>query len=229
MKKKILYLREMGSDVCTTDVINCRVRVLENIPIHYNGEDYNLFFEFLRCTHWHYRTENIRTGKPLKKPVYVLDVKEGLSLDTQFERMEKLSNGREWEMSYRLGKFEEEVYQERRAYTKKDILAVVNRYIIGDPYTDICFVKAAAKNIIKKVGGWRELDILGENKDFQTEGTSYFEVGETWNDEHKIMRCVKEVWEDCAPEYVAGAWRKVRRLVRAGSCEVDLITGTITG
>lgn len=49
----VLYLREMGMDdnSIKTDVKNHRVRVLENIDIIYNGEKYNMFFEFTHGAH----------------------------------------------------------------------------------------------------------------------------------------------------------------------------------
>lgn len=223
MKKNVLYLLEMGMDdnSISYDIKNYRIRTLENIDIIYQGEKYNLFFEFLQATHYRYRNTHKVTGRPLKKAIRELVEQDGLSLDTQYERMEKLSDGREWEMSYRLGKFEQEIWNEHHKYTRKDILEVVNRYKVGDPFTEICLVEEAARNIIKSSGGWRELDILGENKDFRTEGDSYFHITDTWNDNYKVVKCIKREWESCG--------NNARRLVEVDSCEIEIISGRITG
>lgn len=225
MKKNVLYLMEMGSDLkeIKTNVKNCRVRVLENIDILYKGKVYSMFFEFLHGTHWHYRTENLRNGKPLKKPVYTVDLVDGVYLDTQFEELQGTwQDGTPYYASYRNSALEKEFYNEHHEYTKKDILEIVNRYKIGEKFTEVCLVETRAKEIIKSSGGWRELDILGEGRDFRTEGDSYFERGETWNDEHKIMRCNKRAWVECDNG-------KARKLEVVDFCEVDLITGRITG
>ena len=83
--KNTLYLLEMGCNdpEINTDVKNHRVRVVERVDIIFKGKPYNMFFEFLHGKHWHYRTENKRTGAPLKKPVYVVDLEDGMHLDTQ--------------------------------------------------------------------------------------------------------------------------------------------------
>lgn len=211
-KKNVLYLLEMGCNDSSIpgDIKNHRVRVLENIDILFNGEKYNMFFEFSSCTRWHYRYNNLRTGKPLKKPVYVVDNTNGLYIDTQFERMEE-KNGRKWESSWRNSKLEKEFWNEHHSFASADILECVNRYKIGEPFTSVCLIETTAREIIKRVGGFRELDILGEDRTGAI-NQSYFKIGDTWNDEHKIMRCVKrENWKD------------------VDFCEVDLITGRITG
>ena len=210
-KANVLYLREMGMDDnnISTDIKNHRVRVLENIDILYNGKKYNMFFEFLQGTHWHYRTDNKRNGKPLKKAVYEIDLVDGMFLDTEYKKIITDSCGT-FEHSFRNSKFEKEFFNEHLKYTKENVLKVVNRYKIGDPFTSVCLVETAAREIIKRVGGFRELDILGEDRTGASQ--SYFKIGDTWNDEHKIMRCVKrENWKD------------------VDFCEVDLVTGRITG
>lgn len=203
-KENVLYLLEMGcnDNSIPGDVKNHRVRVLENIDILFNGEKYNMFFEFSSCTHWHYRYNNLRTNKPLKKPVYVVDNANGLYINTQFEKTEE-RNGRKWKSSWRNSKLEKEFWNEHHSFTSADILECINRYKIGKPFTSICLVEKAAADIINKIGGFREREILN--------GDSYFSVGDTWNDDHKIMRCNKRV-NGSVVDF----------------CEVDLISGRIT-
>ena len=222
MEKNILYLLEMGmhDDSITTDIKNHRIRVVENIDIIYKGEKYNMFFEFTQGTHRHYRTTNKRTGAPLKKAVEEIILKDGLFIDTQFERTETDKNGFTWESSWRRVDLEREIFEEHHAYTKRDILDVVNRYKVGEKFTDICLIETAAANIIRKVGGWREKDILGDGKNFQTDGDSYFQIGETWTAEHKIVKCNKRTWTPT---------KNGRKLETTDFCEVDLVTGKITG
>lgn len=220
--KNTLYLLEMGmnDNNIGTDLKNHRVRTLENVDIIYNGTAYNMFFEFTQCVHWHYRRENKRTGAPLKHPVYTVDVKDGLGIDTQYEKVNE--NG--FEMSYRCRAFEAEFWAEHREYTRRNILEVVNRYKVGAPFTDVKLVDETAAGIIRKIGGWRELDILNSND-------SYFEVvRENWDDEHKIVRCHKRYWEyvDDGKTYYYGS--RPRKWITTGeTCDVDLVTGRITG
>ena len=199
-----LYLLEMGTNLreIETDIKNCRIRTIENIDIKYNGEIYNLFFEFLHGVHWHYRKENLRNGKPLKKPVYTVDVKDGIYLDTQYEK--PLENYPNVMGAWRLGAFEREMWAKHYKYTKANILRIVNNYKVGEKYNKVCLIQETAKNIILKSGGWREKDILNTD--------SVFSIGETWNEEHKIVRCNK---------------RENNRIT--DFCEIDLVTGRITG
>ena len=217
--KNTLYLLEMGmnDNRINTDIKNHRVRTLENIDIIYKGVKYNMFFEFTQCVHWHYRHENKRTGAPLKRPVYMIDVADGLGIDTQYE----CTNENGFEMSYRCRNLEREVWEEHREYTRHNILEVVNRYKVGCPYTDVKLVEETAADIIRKIGGWRELDILN--------GDRYFSIGDTWNNEHKIVKCTKRVKKDFPPVMIAGSLRKCSGWVDDNFCEVDLITGKITG
>ena len=217
--KNILYLMEMGCNDpgISTDVKNHRVRVLENIDIRYQGIEYNMFFEFCQGNHWHYRTENLRTGKPLKKPVYVLDLVDGLHLDTQFEKLEGYwKDGTPYFSSWRLFTLEREFYNKHLEYTRKNILQVVNRYKIGEKFTDVCLVEETAAAIIRKIGGWRELDILGKASKYNY-GECYFQKGDTWTADHKIIRVVKSRRDDTGKR-TGGEY-----------CEVDLVTGRITG
>lgn len=216
-KENVLYLREMGMNdyMMPGDIQNHRVRVIENIDIIYKGEKYNMFFEFLQGVHWHYRKENKRNGSPLKKPVYEVDVANGLFIDTQFERV---IDG--FEHSFRKSDFEREMWEKHMNFTSNSILYVVNKYKVGPAFDRVVLIERAAADIIRKNGGWRELDILNENKDFRTLGDSYFTIGDTWNEDHKIMRCNKRVWVPCDGG---------RKLDVVDFCEVDLITGHITG
>lgn len=140
---KVLYLRKMGMDDnnITTDVKNHRVRVIENIDIIYKGKKYNMFFEFTQCTHYNYRTTNKRTGAPLKKTIQELITKDGLGLDTQFERLEGTwPDGKTpFYASYRKVDLEREVWNEHHEYTQKDILEIINRYAI-EKYDCIEFI-----------------------------------------------------------------------------------------
>lgn len=197
----------MNDNTITGDIKNHRIRTVENIDILYKGTTYNMFFEFTRGTHRRHRTTIKRTE---------IITENGLFIDTEYEKTEP---GRDWKSSRRNSELEREFFSEHHEYTKKDILEVVNKYKTGEPFTDICLIEEAAREIIRKNGGWREKDILGENKDFQTEGSSYFEIGETWTADHKTVRCNKQEWEQTATG---------RKLVVTDFCEVDLVTGKIT-
>lgn len=140
---KTLYLLKMGCDDnnITTDIKNHRVRVVENIDISYKGKTYNMFFEFCQGAHRRYRKTNKRTGAPLKKEVEEIIVKDGLYIDTCFDKVEGVAeDGTPFYSSWRLGALEREFYEEHHAYTRKDILEVVNRYKIGEPFTKVCLI-----------------------------------------------------------------------------------------
>lgn len=213
MKKNILYLLEMGmyDNNISTDIKNHLVRVVENVDIIYKGEKYNMFFEFTQGTHSRYTATGKRT----------VFLKDGLFVDTQFEKFEGTrKNGTPYYSSWSKLDLEKEIIEEHHEYTKKDVLDVVNRYKVGEKYTDVCLIKTTATEIIRNIGSWREKDILGENKDFQTEGASYFTKGDTWTDEHKIVVCNKEEWKPT---------KNGKKLVVVDSCKVDIVTGKITG
>ena len=213
-RKNVLYLREMGWDGCDikTDIKNPRVRVIENIDITYKGERYNMFFEFIHGQHCTYRMTK-RSKNPVKKVI----VNDGIFLDTCYETKSKHGD---YLQSYRAINLEREVLEQHHEYTQKDVLDIVNRYKIGEPFTDVCLINATAREIIKTKGGYREKDILGEGKDFKTEGDSYFQIGSTWNDDHKIIRCNKRTWEPTG---------NGRKLTVVDHCDIDLITGQIIG
>ena len=217
---KTLYLLEMGmnSNEIQTDVKNYRVRVLENIDINYNGTLYNMFFEFHHATHYNYRKTNKKTGEPLKKMVQELIIKDGLHIETEFKKPETDSRGFTWEMSYRNSALERDVWNKHLAYTKANILSVVNAYSV-EKYNKVVLVEEETKNIINKIGGFREKDII-KKRDFQTEGDFYFKVGQ-WDEQHKVVEVIRQEWEQIDS--------KSRHLVPTQSCAVDLVTKTICG
>lgn len=222
MKKNVLYLLEMGMNdsSISTDIKNHRVRVIENIDIFYNGENYNMFFEFLQGRYRTTRTTNKRTGQPLKKAVMEIIVEDGLYIDTEFEKpIGVWEDGKPHFASFRNSKLEKEFFDEHMSYTKSNILEVVNRYKVGEKFTDVCLIETTAADIIRKKGGFREKDILGDGKDFSKDGDSYFQIGETWNADHKTVRCNKRVWVPT---------KNGRKLEVVDFCEVDLVTGKIT-
>lgn len=217
----ILYLREMGmnDENITTDIKNHRVRVVENIDIFYNGRTYNMFFEFMQCTRYKYRTENKRTGAPLKKAIQELVHRDGLAIDTEYSVPEKTTSGFVYDASYRCSTLEKEFWEEYHAFTKKDILEVVNRYSLKK-YSKIVLIETEAEKIINEIGGYREKDII-KKRDFQTDGDFYFTLENmTWNDNHKVVKACRREWEPT---------KDARKLVITDTCEVDLITGKITG
>ena len=196
-----LYLMEMGcndKDI-KTDLQNHRVRVLENIDIVYKGKFYNMFFEFTTGNHWKVRTTNKRNGQPLKKPITETILRDALFVDTQFEKTETDSSERAWEMSYSKTDLERENWEKHYKYTRENVLKVINTYAI-EKYNKVILCEEEAKNIINRVGGFREKDILN---DF------YMQKGDTWTEEHKII--------------------KVCKRDNSSFCEVDLETGKITG
>ena len=216
MKKNVLYLMEMGmnDNTIATDVKNHRVRVLENIDIIYKGEKYNMFFEFTHGAHRRYRKT------PHGNTVKEIILKDGIYIDSQFEKLEGTrKDGTPYYSSWRKSDLEAEFYEEHHEYTKKDILEIVNRYKVGEKFTDVCLIETTAAEIIRKKGGYREKEILGDGKNFQIDGDSYFSIGDTWTEEHKTVRCNKEVWVPT---------KNGRKLEVVDFCEVDLITGRIT-
>lgn len=214
---KTLFLREMGMDYnnpAVDGVKNHRVRVLENIDIVFEGEVYNLFFEFLQVTKYTYRTINKRTGKELKHPVKELVNANGIMIDTQFERPEKDSFGRVWNMSYRLGKFESEIWNDNLDYTKKAVLEIVNRYSTVK-YNKVVLIEETAKEIISRIGGYREKDIIADSWTYCTINNT------TWNEEHKVVRFIKRKKVELS--------KGVYQYQDDTSCDVDIVTGRIVG
>lgn len=206
-KKNVLYMLEMGmnDNNIPTDIKNHRIRTIENIDIIFERTPYNMFFEFCFWERYRYRTENKRTGAPLKKPVREIVNPVGLTIDTQFERDEYDEiRGYKYKSSWRLSSLERKIYDSKMnyCYTRADILKIINRFSI-DHFDELVLIEERATEIINAVGGIREKTILKND--------SYFQISDTWNDEHKIVKCIERV------NYKPGA-----------SCEVDLITGKIT-
>lgn len=140
---KTLYLLKMGcdDDNISTDIKNHRVRVVENIDIRYKGEIYNMFFEFCQGAHRRYRKTNKRTGAPLKREVEEIIVKDGLYINTCFDKLERVAeDGTPLYTSWRCSALEQEFYEEHHGYTREDILKVVNRYKIGEPFTEVYLI-----------------------------------------------------------------------------------------
>lgn len=204
----------MNDNTIATDVKNHRVRVLENIDIIYKGEKYNMFFEFTHGAHLRYRKT------PHGNTVKEIILKDGIYIDSQFEKLDGTrKDGTPYYSSWRKSDLEAEFYEEHHEYTKKDILEIVNRYKVGEKFTDVCLIETTTAEIIRKKGGYREKEILGDGKNFQIDGDSYFSIGDTWTEERKTVRCNKEVWVPT---------RNGRKLEVVDFCEVDLITGRIT-
>ena len=222
--KNILYLREMGMNDknIRTDIQNHRVRVLENVDIIYQGQPYNMFFEFTQCNRQFWRDTNKRAGKPLKKSVLDRIEKDRLHLDTEYEKViyQKNCAGKDCscKASFR-SNLDQEVWEENLPYTREAVLSVVNRYKEGEPFTEVVLVQEKTRDIIREKGGAREKSILADGANFQTDGDSYIKIAQ-WDDSHKIVAVIRRIWE---PTYNG------RRLKEVDSCEVDLITGEITG
>lgn len=216
-----LYLLEMGMNdpQITTDIKNHRVRVVENIDIVYKGTAYNMFFEFMQGTHTQYRDTNKRTGAPLKKPVIDVVLKDALFVDTSFERPETDTTGFCFRASYRKSDLERELWKEHHKYTRAAILEIINRYAIKK-YNKVVLIEEEATKIINRVGGFREKDII-KKRDFQVDGDFYYTINDTtWTPDHKVVKACRREWEPT---------KDGRKLVITDTCEVDLVTGKITG
>ena len=207
MRENILYLEERGcnDNKIPYDIKNHRIDTIENIDIVYNGKKYNMFFEFTTNDHWRMRYTNKRTGEPLKKPVTETILKNGIFVGTQFERQEGFwQDGKTpFFASYRNSKLEREIWEKHYNYSRKSILEIINAYSIKK-YAKVVLIEEEATKIIKGIGGWRERNIL--------ENDCVFRIGETWNDDHKIVKACK---------------RENNKIIE--TCEVDLITRKITG
>jgi hypothetical protein len=94
----------------------------------------------------------------------------------------------------------------------------VNAYSI-EKYDKVVLVEEETKNIINKIGGFREKDII-KKRDFRTEGDFYFKVGQ-WDEQHKVVEVIRQEWEQIDS--------KTKHLVPTQSCAVDLVTKTICG
>lgn len=215
---KTLYLLEMGmnDERITTDIKNHRVRVLENIDIIFENKKYNMFFEFTQGTHFNYRTTNKRTGEPLKKPVQEVIVKDGIFVDTQFERQEGTwKDGTPFFASYRKSLLEREIFNKHYDFSRKSVLEIINAYSI-EKYDRVVLVEEQTKAIIEKIGGSKEKEII-KKRDFQKEGDFYFHVSK-WDDNEKTVEVIRRVWEPT---------KDGRKLVKSESFQVDLINEKI--
>lgn len=89
-------------------------------------------------------------------------------------------------------------------YTKDSILKIVNLYS-PVKYNKVVVVEEAARDIINKLGGYREKNILATDPVFSIKDT-------TWTDDHKVVRVYSRV-KNQLDDF----------------CEVDILTNTITG
>jgi len=214
---KTLYLREMGMDDQNIpgDIKNHRIRVIERIDIAYKRRVIrNFFFEFTAVNpRYTYRTTNKITGKPLKHAVKEIANINGIGIDTQFEIEEIYSQHDKhvFQASYRHGEMEKELYAANYSYTRADILRIINLFALEN-YNNIVLVEEKTREIINDIGGNREKEIINNDP--------YFEISETWNNEHKIIRVVERVKTEYAP--------RCYKYEKGRACEVDLITGKIT-
>lgn len=126
---KVLFLQKRGGDCeALADIKNYRVVTAETV----RGKDGNVYFlEFTRCDKWHYRTENKRTGAPLKKAVRELVKADMLHLDTCYEGADGIFRRNSY--------IESVVWDANRDYNLYSVLAVVN-FISADPFDRVEFV-----------------------------------------------------------------------------------------
>lgn len=156
--ENILYLEKRGCNffsgdpvVNLSDVGNYRVVTHgECIPAP-NGRMY--CFEFCHYDRYRYRTENKRTGKPLKHPVKVLANPNACSIHSQFSDTEGCWGDLE---------LEEKFYSGNHSYTVSELLSIVNG-ISSRHYDRIIFADQEAIEAIpsvRKIAGWRENAII---------------------------------------------------------------------
>ena len=136
---KTLYLEKRGCDFwhdekIESDIGNYRVTTTDYTIEGKNRKKYFLEFSLWR-NRGHYRTTTKNGKRTLKKPVFEIDIPNGLSINTEFD--EKDING--VLCSWRDLKIEKQLHKKMLTYTKKDILRAVN-YISKDKYTKIEFV-----------------------------------------------------------------------------------------
>lgn len=141
---KILYLEKRGCNFsdgldggesikAVSDVGNYRVCTPDECIIGKDGNKY--FLEFSSWDKYHYRTENKRTGKPLKKPIRELIMANAVHTDTEYTASDKLSD----KFCYRNSKLEKQINSINRLYTLENILQIVNE-ISKDNYIKIEFI-----------------------------------------------------------------------------------------
>ena len=133
---KTLYLEKRGcdffkndNDVVKSNVGNYRVGSYNHSVVGTDGNEY--IMEFSKGIKNHIRTENLRTGKPLKKAVVTRINNCCLCFDTEYVGMDG--------MSRRNLKMEETVRNMNLDYTLENILKVVNMFSV-DKYDTIEFI-----------------------------------------------------------------------------------------
>lgn len=199
-----LYLETRGcvDQSINTDIKRHRLCTINNIDCVVNDQVLNVSFSFGHWSRYTYRTTNKRTGAPLKHPVKELVNPDGLSIDTQYDISKTDSRGYIWNMSYRCSAIEKPIHAANYSYTRRDILKVVNKYAVNK-FDKLVIIEEAAAGIINKLGGYREKNILNTD--------SVFIIGQ-WDDNHKIVKVQSRVNNKLSD-----------------FCEVDLVSGRITG
>lgn len=199
-----LYLESRGGDIRNpeTDLTNYRLSAVGRIPCKVDGEILDMYIEFHHWERYTYRRTNKRTGAPLKHPVKELVNRQGLWIDTEYETIEE-RNGVVWHPAFRCSTMEKETHDTNPSFTRADVLEVLNRYSIRR-YNKVVVIDEEVKRIVNRLGGFREKDILATD--------SVVRIGDTWNDDHKVVRVTA---------------RRDNKL--AESFEVDLATGRICG
>lgn len=136
---KILYLEKRGCNFSdfsdgvyiktVSDVGNYRVCTPNECIVAKDGNKY--FLEFSSWDKYHYRTENKRTGKPLKHPIRELIMANAVYTDTQYTANDKVCHCNL--------KLEKQINSIDRLYTLENILQIVNE-ISKDNYIKIEFI-----------------------------------------------------------------------------------------
>jgi hypothetical protein len=207
-----LYARGAKMDGLTSesDLNYCRLELIGGMDIAFTpGKSFGdrkvyrgVYVEFNGCVHYNFRETHKTTGRPLKKAVKEILNSNALHIDTEYKE-ERFDGNYIWNASYRLSPLESEIWGDNYDYTKKGVLQFLNRYGVKK-YNNVVIIQAAVNEIVNKIGGIREKEILNND--------SVMSIGETWTDTHKVITVTERV---------------NNKLGR--SFDVDLITGRITG